>query len=992
MMFSQLAIDEPFAIPYHNAHQAEERDSACVLMMDTSLFIVVVAIAGIAGVLLLAYCLRRYEGFHANLDGLVFAPADEPLLRENLKDSFLEEGRFEWQCVVCAHLNHPDKTTCVLCGAAEVMVNDLKCSNLTVFSSTRTLKTIGSTVLLVSAPSVDGFVEEDGGVHNGDEQKAALLPETRQRALRYRRHNMQLNQRQRQAKRRRLWQRAHLANGNYVWVRTSTFVDLEGNLDDTFLLSIANKPRTSTGALPTSLQEMLHRKNAASMGFVTQTNRETGRLVWKKANSHTGEDDHDDDLMCLEAGFEVDLEGLMALPFNQKKTWFVKKIARLAIPFNEACYSILVRRAYVLQDSVAHFTAAAERGRFHEHLQVTFEGEAALDAGGVLREWFGLVCTEIFSGPLGLFSTTHAENQSYWINPAAEKAFGKYYLHYFRFAGWLLGHGILEGLVLDAYLALPLLKHILGVPISFSDLEYLDEELYRNCVWVRDNSGVDALALTFSIQNAFGEEVDLKPNGHAIDVTDANKMEYLNLVLEYKMLGSIAEPLQELLTGLYEIIPRAMLNVFDYQELEFYMCGVPCISVDDWKKNSTIRYFPGMPRAKQTEVVDWFWSVVEQFNDEERGRLLQFTTGSSRLPVEGFKGLTSFSGQIHKFTIQMVQRGNPPAGLCPKAHTCFNRIDLPLYKDRNELENYLSLVIQMEITESQVKILSDSKHSEDLWASLDELIKVARMNEENDSMCILTILLPSLRLFLQIIASQDLRLDKKKSITAEKLQSLGSFLCTLIHVIATIEELLYPIDSYLESLPCAVVYQGTLIIPVQEILVQLKLHLANWTEEWFILMSKATKDIIRHLGIPLTIPPTVDRSHIKPSQYSLTILESILQPMADLACTIPNIPLRSYLIQMIVRHVLEAWLDELGNVTKVSEAGSLQLRKDAENIKLWFDDIDTKHKDMAGYSKLMALTTLHRLDRMLTLWRQVGTDMRKRRSSFDVMVDSSFKH
>ncbi|KDO30916.1 hypothetical protein SPRG_04819 [Saprolegnia parasitica CBS 223.65] len=670
--------------------------------MDTPTFIILVSLAGVAGVLLTGYCLRKYEDMQGNLDGLIFAPSDEPLLRENLKDSFLEEGRFEWQCVVCAHLNHPDKATCSLCGATEVMINDLKCSNLTVLSSNRTLKTLGSTVLLVSAPSVDGFVEEDGGVNTGDDRTLTTsLPESRQRALRYRRHNMQLNQRQRQAKRRRLWQRAHLANGNYVWVRTSTFINTDGNLDDTFLQSIANKPRGSTGALPTSLQEMLHRKNAASMGFVTQTNRETGTLMWKKANSHTGATIvicasltkrvggyHDDDLMCLEDGFACDLEGLMALPFSQKKTWFVKKLARLAVPYHEACHSILVRRQFVLEDSVAHFSAAADRGRFHEHLQVTFEGEAALDAGGVLREWFGLVCAELFSGPLGLFSTTHAENQSYWINPASKLALGKYHLHYFRFAGWVLGHGILEGLVLDAYLALPLLKHILGVPI----------QLYRNCLWVRDNAGVDALALTFSIQSAYGGEVDLKENGRHVEVNDANKLEYLNLVLEYKMLGSISEPLQELLTGLYDIIPRAMLSVFDYQELEFYMCGVPSISVEDWKKNSAVRHIPGASRVKQNEVLEWFWGVVESFSDEERGRLLQFATGSSRLPVEGFKGLTSFSGQIHKFTIQVVQRGHPPAGLCPKAHTCFNRIDLPLYKDRTELENYLSLVIQMEIT------------------------------------------------------------------------------------------------------------------------------------------------------------------------------------------------------------------------------------------------------------------------------------------------------
>ncbi|RHY64274.1 hypothetical protein DYB37_010433 [Aphanomyces astaci] len=157
------------------------------------------------------------------------------------------------------------------------------------------------------------------------------------------------------------------------------------------------------------------------------------------------------------------------------------------------------------------------------------------------------------------------------------------------------------------------------------------------------------------------------------------------------MLGSIAPQLKELLLGLYEVIPRSMLSVFDYQELEFFMCGLPNISVPDWRKNTTVRFFRDHS-DQQHEVLEWFWAVVEGFNDVERGRLLQFATGSSRLPVEGFKGLTSSGGQIYPFSIQMVDRGPPPAGMCPKAHTCFNRIDLPLYHDLDELENYLSLV------------------------------------------------------------------------------------------------------------------------------------------------------------------------------------------------------------------------------------------------------------------------------------------------------------
>lgn len=94
-------------------------------------------------------------------------------------------------------------------------------------------------------------------------------------------------------------------------------------------------------------------------------------------------------------------------------------------------------------------------------------------------------------------------------------------------------------------------------------------------------------------------------------------------------------------------------------------------------------------------VIKWFWDVVESYSHEERARLLQFSTGSSRLPAQGFKALESYDGNFRNFTIAGVEKKD---FLYPRSHTCFNRIDLPLYDSMKELEGYLSLVINMEIT------------------------------------------------------------------------------------------------------------------------------------------------------------------------------------------------------------------------------------------------------------------------------------------------------
>ncbi|KAG6619605.1 HECT E3 ubiquitin ligase [Phytophthora cinnamomi] len=196
---------------------------------------------------------------------------------------------------------------------------------------------------------------------------------------------------------------------------------------------------------------------------------------------------------------------------------------------------------------------------------------------------------------------------------------------------------------------------------------------------------------------------ELKPGGKDIPVTDANKEEYLTLLLKHKMFAGVGEQLAALLQGLYDVLPRSLLAVFDYQELELLLCGVPSIDVADWESHTDVRYVRAeqgfnSPTSSEQQVVQWFWEAVRVFSQEERARLLQFVTGTSRVPAEGFRALLSHDGHIRRFGLQLVSIGAPPTGLYPKAHTCFNRLDLPVYRSYEELVTYLTLVINMEIT------------------------------------------------------------------------------------------------------------------------------------------------------------------------------------------------------------------------------------------------------------------------------------------------------
>jgi E3 ubiquitin ligase SMURF1/2 len=142
---------------------------------------------------------------------------------------------------------------------------------------------------------------------------------------------------------------------------------------------------------------------------------------------------------------------------------------------------------------------------------------------------------------------------------------------------------------IPATMSLPIRKQMLGLPITFSDLEFVDADLHRNLLYLQQTVGVEALCLDFTVTyEAFGKKAtfDLLPNGESIQVTDENKDQYLQMRLQHRMLDSIKPQLEQLLKGLYEVVPPELLSVFDYQELELLMCGIPEIDVADWIRHT----------------------------------------------------------------------------------------------------------------------------------------------------------------------------------------------------------------------------------------------------------------------------------------------------------------------------------------------------------------------------------------------------------------------
>lgn len=229
---------------------------------------------------------------------------------------------------------------------------------------------------------------------------------------------------------------------------------------------------------------------------------------------------------------------------------------------------------------------------------------------------------------------------------------------------------------------------MLGIPISFTDMEAIDPTFYRSLCDLQENPvddlGVD-LTFTANVDD-FGEvrEVELKPGGADIEVTDDNKAEYVRLLTRHRMTSAIRPQIDAFLSGFHEMCPVELINVFTPSELELLISGTPEIDVDDMQANTT--YHGGYNESHRT--IRAFWSVVRTFSQAELALLVQFITGTSKIPLDGFASLQGMRGP-QKVNIHRAH-GN---GLCT-AHTCFNQLDLPDYGSRRVLREKLLLAIK----------------------------------------------------------------------------------------------------------------------------------------------------------------------------------------------------------------------------------------------------------------------------------------------------------
>ena len=258
--------------------------------------------------------------------------------------------------------------------------------------------------------------------------------------------------------------------------------------------------------------------------------------------------------------------------------------------------------------------------------------------------------------------------------------------------GRLVGISLQKKIIFPLKFSYTIFKLILGLPISFSDLENLSPslckkikylcQLHPDDLYSHKITFVDSIGLDETVNNGNNtlspsstHEYELVKDGSLIPVSSANLTDYLRKLVLHRLCRHL--PLEYFVLGVQDVIPRNNLCLFSPQMLQVMVNGIPPpFDVSDLQKNYIVTKDSLSPSPN---IITWFWECISEMGDEDRALFLIFITGKSQLPPSGLKP---------NFTIKSVR------GSLPTSNTANHVLQLPNFTSKEQLNNNLLLAIR----------------------------------------------------------------------------------------------------------------------------------------------------------------------------------------------------------------------------------------------------------------------------------------------------------
>ena len=374
--------------------------------------------------------------------------------------------------------------------------------------------------------------------------------------------------------------------------------------------------------------------------------------------------------------------------FEEKQNIFRNNLEKLKIDWTEGPNFININRDKLIESSIEELSKV----NLYREIKVKFKGEEEGDAGGIMREWLTSLFKEFQKPENKIF--IKAETNDYSIKVYNDKNFSKNKLKIFEFIGKIFVLALLNNLTINSCFNIYIYKIILDEPVEIKDLIFIDSEIYHSIQKLQNLENFTNLELYFA-ENEKDEKgnvnsINLILDGANVPVTKENMDFYFQKKIEYIM-NKDKPYINHIKKSLFSYIPESLIKIFSANELELMLNGTPFIDVSDWIENTDYEGY-----SPSDEIIINFWDIVKELPQEKLSRLLQFSTGSTRVPVGGFKSLQSNRGNLAPFSIYRLEYEKGKRNYI-KARTCFNRINLPNFPDKEKLLEGINFVIDNEI-------------------------------------------------------------------------------------------------------------------------------------------------------------------------------------------------------------------------------------------------------------------------------------------------------
>ncbi|ETE65760.1 putative E3 ubiquitin-protein ligase HERC3, partial [Ophiophagus hannah] len=269
-----------------------------------------------------------------------------------------------------------------------------------------------------------------------------------------------------------------------------------------------------------------------------------------------------------------------------------------------------VRRSNLVGDALRELSIHSDVD-LKKPLKVIFDGEEAVDAGGVTKEFFLLLLKELLNPIYGILKSALCFVEHNW----------------FHLIGIICGLAIYNFTVVDLHFPLALYKKLLNVTPDLDDLKELSPLEGRSLQELLDYPGEDieeTFCLSFTIcKESYGvvEQKNLVPDGDKIPVQNNNREEFVDA---YVCGGKV-------------------LELFQPTELRAMIMGS---SKYNWKELEESTSYKGDYSATHP-TIQMFWEIFHEFPLEKKKRFL-LTSGTCRWPTPATTSWTCPSTAVKK--------------------------------------------------------------------------------------------------------------------------------------------------------------------------------------------------------------------------------------------------------------------------------------------------------------------------------------------------------